>query len=184
MDGVSQADINTLGGKTAENRGRRGDYPEGFDPESPFEDGKLSDNWAKRERYGEQKLTETNNDSYDRSVRSLNNSESYEFSGESEYSRERSDPFEMVDFMIDHGLDLHNLGPKAHSLSDNHIWENVCEILARDMHVDAGQMEVEVNEGVVTLKGHVDSLQIKRMAELSVENLPGVNNVINQLSFR
>lgn len=49
MDGVSQADINTLGGKTAENRGRRGFYPAGFNPDSPFEDGQLSDNWAKRE---------------------------------------------------------------------------------------------------------------------------------------
>lgn len=48
MDGVSQATINTLGGKTAENRGRRGYYPPGFNPESPFEDGQLSDNWAKR----------------------------------------------------------------------------------------------------------------------------------------
>lgn len=48
MDGVSRANINTLGGKTAENRGRRGYYPPGFNPESPFEDGQLSDNWAKR----------------------------------------------------------------------------------------------------------------------------------------
>jgi hypothetical protein len=48
MDGVSKANINTLGGKTAENRGRRGFYPPGFNPDSPFEDGQLSDNWAKR----------------------------------------------------------------------------------------------------------------------------------------
>lgn len=50
MDGVSKASINTLGGKTAENRGRRGDYPSSheFNPDSPFEDGKLSDNWVKR----------------------------------------------------------------------------------------------------------------------------------------
>ena len=49
MDGVSRATINTLGGKTAENRGRRGDYPANFNPDSPFEDGQLSDNWAKRQ---------------------------------------------------------------------------------------------------------------------------------------
>lgn len=48
MDGVSKANINTLGGKTAENRGRRGYYPPGFHPDSPFEDGQLSDNWVKR----------------------------------------------------------------------------------------------------------------------------------------
>ena len=49
MDGVSRATINTLGGKTAENRGRRGYYPPDFNPDSPFEDGQLSDNWAKRQ---------------------------------------------------------------------------------------------------------------------------------------
>lgn len=48
MDGVSKATINTLGGKTAENRGRRGDNPPNFNIDSPFEDGQLSDNWAKR----------------------------------------------------------------------------------------------------------------------------------------
>lgn len=121
---------------------------------------------------------------YDRSVRSLNNSDSYEFSGESEYSRERSDPFEMVDYMIDRGLDYRGLGPKGFSLSDDKVREDVCEILARDSEIDASQMEVEVRDGVVFLKGHVDTRQTKRLAELSVENLPGVNDVINQLSFK
>lgn len=51
MDGMSKATINTLGGKTAENRGRRGDAPsdDDFNPDSPFEDGQLSDNWVKRQ---------------------------------------------------------------------------------------------------------------------------------------
>lgn len=49
MDGVSKATINTLGGKTAENRGRRGDVlpSHEFNPDSPYEDGKLT-NWANR----------------------------------------------------------------------------------------------------------------------------------------
>lgn len=121
---------------------------------------------------------------YDRSVRSLNNSDSYEFSGESEYSRERSDPYQMVDYMIDRGLDFRGKGPKGFIFSDDKIREDVCEILARDSRVDASEMEVEVNEGVVFLKGHVDSRQTKRLAELAIENLPGVNDVINQLHFK
>lgn len=121
---------------------------------------------------------------YDRSVRSLNNSESYEFSGESEYSRERSDPYQMVDYMIDRGLDYRGLGPKGLSLSDERVRDDVCEILARDSEIDASDMEVEVKDGVVYLKGHVENRQIKRMAELTIENLPGVNDVVNQLSFR
>jgi len=115
--------------------------------------------------------------SYDRSVRSLNNSESYDFSGESEYSRERSDPYQMVDFMIDHGLNLHQTG----SFTDNHISEEVREILARDSLLDSGKMDVTVINGQVFLKGEVASRQIKRLAELSVENLPGVHDVTNQL---
>lgn len=121
---------------------------------------------------------------YDRSVRSLNNSDSYEFSGESEYSRERSDPYQMVDYMIDRGLDYRGMGPKGFSLSDDRVRDDVCEILARDSEIDASDMEVEVKDGVVYLKGHVDDRQTKRMAELTIENLPGVNDVINQLSFR
>jgi osmotically-inducible protein OsmY len=121
---------------------------------------------------------------YDRSVRSLNNSDSYEFSGESEYSRERSDPYQMVDYMIDRGLDYRGLGPKGFSLSDDRVREDVCEILARDSEIDASDMEVEVKDGVVFLKGRVENRQTKRMAELNIENLPGVNDVVNQLRFR
>ena len=121
---------------------------------------------------------------YDRSVRSLNDSDSYEFSGESEYSRERSDPYQMVDYMIDRGLDYRGLGPKGFSLSDDRVRDDVSEILARDPSIDTGQIEIEVKDGVVFLKGRVDNRQIKRMAELMIEDLPGVNDVINQLRFR
>lgn len=124
------------------------------------------------------------NDPYDRSVRSINNSDSYEFTGESEYSRERSDPFEMIDYMIDRGVDYRGMGPKGFTLSDDRIREDVCEILARDTQIDATEIEVTVHEGVVFLRGQVESRQVKRLAEISVENLPGVSDVINQLSFR
>lgn len=78
-----------------------------------------------------------NSDSYDRSVKSLNDADNYEFSGESEYSRERSDPYQMVDYMIDHGINFRGRGPKGYVLSDDQIREDVCEILTRDPHVDA-----------------------------------------------
>lgn len=121
---------------------------------------------------------------YDRSVRSLNNSDSYEFSGESEYSRERSDPYQMVDYMIDRGLDFREKTPKGFSFSDDKVREDVSEVLARDSKIDVSELIVEVKDGVVVLKGHVDSRQSKRMAELIIENLPGVVDVINQLHFK
>ena len=120
---------------------------------------------------------------YDRSVRSLNDADRYEFSGESEYSRERSDPYQMVDYMIDRGLDYRGRGPKGFSLSDERIREDVCEVLARDSRIDATEIEVEVKEGTVFLKGMVDGRQTKRLAELAIENLLGVNDIINQLKF-
>lgn len=120
---------------------------------------------------------------YDRSVRSLNDAENYEFSGESEYSRERADPYQMVDYMLDRGLDYRGLGPKGFSLDDNRVREDVCEILARDSDIDASDIEVEVKEGCVFLSGRVDSRQTKRLAELTIENLPGVQDVINRLQW-
>jgi osmotically-inducible protein OsmY len=124
-----------------------------------------------------------NSDSYDRSVKSLNDSDNYDFSGESEYSRERSDPYQMVDYMIDRGINFRGRGPKGYVLSDDQIREDACEILTRDPHIDATEIDVSVNKGNVLLKGHVDSRQTKRLAELAVEGLPGVNDVINQLDF-
>lgn len=118
---------------------------------------------------------------YDRSVRSLNDADRYEFSGESEYSRERSDPYQMVDYLIDRGLDYRGRGPKGFKLSDEKVREDVCEVLARDSRIDATEIEVEVRDGTVFLKGLVDSRQTKRLAELAIENLLGVSDVINQL---
>lgn len=118
-----------------------------------------------------------NTNIYDRSVKSLNNSDHYEFSGESEYSRERSDPYQMVDFMIDHGLRLRT----GTSQSDEQIREDVREIIARDVLLDSGMIDVEVVDGHVILTGEVATREIKRLAELSVENLSGVHDIINQL---
>lgn len=124
-----------------------------------------------------------NTNVYDRAVRSLNDSDRYEFSGESEYSRERSDPYQMVDYMIDRGLDYRGRGPKGFRISDERILEDVCEILARDPRIDATEIEVEVHDGIVFLKGQVDSRQTKRLSELAIENLAGVEDIVNQLRF-
>lgn len=121
--------------------------------------------------------------SYDRSVKSLNNSEHYEFSGESEYSRERSDPYQMVDYLIDRGLSFREKNEFESLPTDGRIGEEVKEILSRESLLDSSDIEVTVTNGQVLLRGIVDSRQIKRLAELSVENLSGVRDVINQLKL-
>jgi hypothetical protein len=121
---------------------------------------------------------------YDRSVRSLNNSDAYEFSGESEYSRDRSDPYQMVDYLLDKGVNFRGIGPKGYRITDDRIREDVCEMLARDPHIDATEIEVNVKDGCVYLSGEVDSRQTKRLAEMAIEDLVGVTDVINQLHFQ
>ena len=120
---------------------------------------------------------------YDRAVQSMNGSDYYELSGESEYSRDRSDPYQMVDYMIDRNINFRGLGPKDFTISDDQICEEACEILTRDSFIDATEINVEVKNGCVILKGHVDSRQTKSLAELSIEGLNGVRDINNQLKF-
>jgi osmotically-inducible protein OsmY len=121
---------------------------------------------------------------YDRSVERLNDADRYENSGESEYSRERSNPYEMVDYMLDHGFDFRGMGPKDYRRSDERIWEDVCEVLLRDPRIDASEVDVSVEDGIVLLRGKVESRRIKRLAELAVESILGVLDVQNLLTFR
>jgi len=72
-------------------------------------------------------------------------------------------------------------GPKGYKRADERIREDVNERLTQDPHIDAGEIEVEVKNGEVTLTGTVDSRQTKRRAEDIIENLSGVTEVHNQL---
>lgn len=72
-------------------------------------------------------------------------------------------------------------GPKGYKRSDDRIREEVCEALYRSPGVDARDIEVTVNQGCVSLKGTVDSRDAKREAESCIENLSGVEDVLNEL---
>lgn len=72
-------------------------------------------------------------------------------------------------------------GPKGWKRSDERIKEEVCEVLYRDQHIDATNIEVAVNEGVVTLGGTIESRWSKRHAEDRVEHLSGVEDVRNEI---
>lgn len=73
-------------------------------------------------------------------------------------------------------------GPKGWKRSDDRIREDVCERLERDAHIDASEIDVTVNEGVVSLSGHVETRRAKRHAEDIIENLAGVRDVNNSLT--
>jgi hypothetical protein len=72
-------------------------------------------------------------------------------------------------------------GPKGYQRSDQRIHEEVCECLTEDAFVDASNIEINVQSGIVTLTGTVNSRREKRHAEDLVENLPGVKDVNNSL---
>jgi len=72
-------------------------------------------------------------------------------------------------------------GPKGWRRSDDSIKDQACEALSDDSRLDASDIEVNVKDGVIHLKGTVDERSSKRRAESCVENLSGVQDVINEI---
>jgi hypothetical protein len=76
------------------------------------------------------------------------------------------------------------IGPRGYRRSDSNIHDEICKILYWDPDVDASEIEVKVSHGVVSLLGEVDSRHAKRMAEAVVENVRGVEDVLNRLKIK
>jgi osmotically-inducible protein OsmY len=72
-------------------------------------------------------------------------------------------------------------GPRARRRSDERIHKDVNDRLIDDTNLDASDIEVSVDNGMVTLSGSVDSLWDKRRAEDIVNSVPGVTGVSNKL---
>jgi hypothetical protein len=72
-------------------------------------------------------------------------------------------------------------GPRNYQRSDDRIREDVNERLTQDGRVDATEIEVQVQNGEVTLTGSVSDRRMRRMAEESIENISGVRDVRNDL---
>ncbi|MGH9753933.1 MAG: BON domain-containing protein [Blastocatellia bacterium] len=64
---------------------------------------------------------------------------------------------------------------------DERIRKNVNDRLTDDTDIDASDIEVGVNNCIVTLRGSVDSLWDKRRAEDVAKSIPGVKGVNNKL---
>ncbi len=72
-------------------------------------------------------------------------------------------------------------GPKNYQRSDERIREDVCERLMMDHDVDATDIEVSVENAIVTLNGSVDERHAKRLAEDIAESVRGVKDVQNNI---
>jgi hypothetical protein len=74
-------------------------------------------------------------------------------------------------------------GPLGYERSRERIYEDVCEWLTDDDEIDASEIEVEVDNGIVTLRGTVPDRRQKRRAEDVAERASGVRDVRNQLEI-
>jgi BON domain-containing protein len=72
-------------------------------------------------------------------------------------------------------------GPRGYQRSDERIREDINDRLTDDAYVDATDIEVSVNNCMVTLTGRVDSREEKRRAEDIADSVSGVTDVSNQL---
>ena len=72
----------------------------------------------------------------------------------------------------------------ANERSSRRMLEDVCERLTAHGWVDASNVQVEVANGVVTLRGTVDDRRQKRMAEDSAVGVRGVQDIQNRLTIR
>lgn len=72
-------------------------------------------------------------------------------------------------------------GPRGYQRADDRIKEDVCERLTQHGQLDASNIEIDVSDGEVTLRGAVDNRQAKRMAEDAAESISGVRDVRNEL---
>jgi hypothetical protein len=157
--GMARATLNTLGGVSAENRGRRGDE-DWEDPreDNPFENGELH-NWNRRQGW----------DDF--------------FDGKRRERRDagRGRGGDLLGF--DSGGAFAGVGPKGYKRPDQRIFDDVCETLSLSPDVDASAIDVSVKDGVVYLQGSVEDRRMKRMAEYEIENISGVADVQNLLSL-
>jgi hypothetical protein len=72
-------------------------------------------------------------------------------------------------------------GPKSYRRPDERICDDVCSMLTRHPDIDATNVDVNVEGGIVSLKGHVDTRMQKRLAEDLAWQASGVRDVQNSL---
>ena len=68
--------------------------------------------------------------------------------------------------------------------TDLKIKEDVLEELEWQPNIDKNQIEVTVNDGIVTLKGTVDSYSKKIAAENAAQNVYGVKAVVEDIKIK
>lgn len=141
-------------------------------------------------RYSRDNYTEEDKEFFDK----------YSPTGQSEWSRGSVTPFDddvvlserhyhlghssfegKSQFSRDIREDYTGKGPANYRRSDERILDDSSDALYRCAEVDASDIEVSVKDGVITLNGAVETRLDKKVAEMTVERVPGVIDVDNRL---
>lgn len=75
-------------------------------------------------------------------------------------------------------------GPSNYRRSDDRIKDEVCQRLTRHGQIDARKIQIDVSEGVVTLRGSVGDRRMKRITEDTIESIPGVQDIHDELTVQ
>lgn len=96
---------------------------------------------------------------------------------------QRRSPNKPITTRSGEGRDILNKGKGPHSYvrNDKRILERINERLCDNPYIDASDMEIAVEDGVVILTGAVNSREDKRLAEEIAEEITGVKDVENRL---
>jgi osmotically-inducible protein OsmY len=68
--------------------------------------------------------------------------------------------------------------------ADNVVYDRVFRRIANDRDLKTTAIEITVSEGVVTLKGLIDSEKQRQRIEQVVRKTPGVRKVVNEVKVR
>lgn len=83
----------------------------------------------------------------------------------------------------DHKTTYFGLGPKNYQRSSDAIRDEACEILANNKELNPSHIEVQFSNGILYLDGEVNSRYDKKLAEVLIENIDGVEDVQNSLKI-
>lgn len=142
---------------------------------------------SKSRNYSQESDTEEN----------INYDGKYDISGQSNWSRNVTLPFDKNEILVERHYHAHDgevrynpsasersftgVGPKGYVPSNERIKEEVSDALYLSSKIDATDIEVEVEDGIVYLNGTVESRMMKRYAEDLIYGLPWVIDVQNLL---
>jgi BON domain-containing protein/SPW repeat-containing protein len=80
--------------------------------------------------------------------------------------------------------EFRGVGPRGWRRPDEQIMNEICGRMADHPRLDAGEIEVTVTDGEITLQGIVSGRAARRLAEDIADSVSGVRDVTNQLRVR